>query len=73
VSNAVGLCLLFGNLAIAPVSIGRFADWIDVLRRCRLMLSLGGFSLGIWSFGALAFGCRCLAAARSRGMRRMVA
>ncbi len=54
---AVGLLFAFGNLAIAPVSIGALAIGLSSFGGCAVgLLSLGGFSLGIWSFGALAFG-----------------
>jgi RNA polymerase sigma factor (sigma-70 family) len=54
---AVGLLFAFGNLAIAPVSIGALAIGLLSFGGCAVgLLSLGGFSLGIWSFGALAFG-----------------
>jgi len=54
---AVGLLFAFGNLAIAPVSIGALAIGLFSFGGCAVgLLSLGGFSLGIWSFGALAFG-----------------
>ena len=54
---AVGLLFAFGNLAIAPVSIGAFPIGLLSFGGCAVgLLSLGGLSLGIWSFGALAFG-----------------
>ncbi len=54
---AVGLLFAFGNLAIAPVSIGALPIGLLSFGGCAVgLLSLGGFSLGIWSFGALAFG-----------------
>jgi RNA polymerase sigma factor (sigma-70 family) len=54
---AVGLLFAFGNLAIAPVSIGALAIGLFSFGGCAVgLLSLGGFSLGIWSLGALAFG-----------------
>jgi len=54
---AVGLLFAFGNLAIAPVSIGALPIGLLSFGGCAVgLLSLGGFSLGVWSFGALAFG-----------------
>jgi hypothetical protein len=54
---AVGLLFAFGNLAIAPVSIGAMAIGLVSFGGCAVgLLSLGGFSLGIGSLGALAFG-----------------
>jgi hypothetical protein len=54
---AVGLLFAFGNLAIAPVSIGALAIGLMSFGGCAVgLLSLGGFSLGVWSLGALAFG-----------------
>ncbi len=54
---AVGLLFAFGNLAIAPVSIGALPIGLLSFGGCAVgLLSLGGFSLGLWSFGALAFG-----------------
>ena len=54
---AVGLLFAFGNLAIAPVSIGALPIGLLSFGGCAVgLLSLGGFSFGIWSFGALAFG-----------------
>jgi len=54
---AVGWLFAFGNLAIAPVSIGSFPIGLVSFGGCAFgLLSLGGVSLGIWSFGALTFG-----------------
>jgi len=54
---AVGLLFAFGNLAIAPVTIGALPIGLLSFGGCAVgLLSLGGLSLGIWSFGALAFG-----------------
>jgi RNA polymerase sigma factor (sigma-70 family) len=54
---AVGWLFAFGNLAIAPVSIGALPIGLLSFGGCAVgLLSLGGFSFGIWSFGALAFG-----------------
>ena len=54
---AVGWLFAYGNLAIAPVSIGALPIGLLSFGGCAVgLLSLGGFSLGVWSFGALAFG-----------------
>jgi len=54
---AVGLLFAFGNLAIAPVSIGGLAFGLLSFAGCAVgAISLGGFSFGFWSFGALALG-----------------
>ena len=64
---AVGLLFAFGNLAIAPVSIGALAIGLLSFGGCAVgLISLGGFSLGVWSFGALAFGWQVFGGLRHR-------